>query len=162
MKRIQGGEWKKHIRNELQPAAAWIENTVFVICLWYVVAIQFTERSEKLWRSQFMMRYLRSKGHQFISEKMEGNKMKRPEGFASGLLMVGANGRWTIFTLTECRKVTLNSENTDSSFACSVMRRYMLKIKITKEKSLVVFMVGANGLEPLTPCTSSRCSSQLS
>ena len=25
-----------------------------------------------------------------------------------------------------------------------------------------IFLVGANGLEPLTPCTSSRCSSQLS
>lgn len=32
----------------------------------------------------------------------------------------------------------------------------------TSETEVPEVLVGANGLEPLTPCTSSRCSSQLS
>ena len=44
-------------------------------------------------------------------------------------------------------------------------REVFVALSEKKEKSSdfsIEALVGANGLEPLTPCTSSRCSSQLS
>ncbi len=94
------------------------------------------------------------------------NKMKTlGNHMDSGNLLVGANGR------LRCAPTWLEAQ---------LLRHFVLKLyhrynfltdkpsygssplaKKEKPKGFS-FLVGANGLEPLTPCTSSRCSSQLS